>query len=136
MKNSLAKHKLTTLLLAAALLVSGCGARPTHSSYFIVAFLPGTPALSQLGVEAMGNAVRQAKSDRPRFIAIDGAVPEGGEPALERQRFDKLTADFVKAGIDAGLIRATLHPASDKDSAGLRDGFSVQLVYGAAPPPP
>jgi hypothetical protein len=123
-----------TLILACAL-VAACGSERTHSDYFIVAFLPGTPAPSQEGVGALGNAVRQAGRHTPRFIAVDGTEPAGGaEPALEQQRAQAISDAFVKVGIDTRLIRTDLRPAAEKSYAERKDSFIVQLGYGDVKP--
>jgi hypothetical protein len=121
--------RLTTLILACAL-VASCGLGPTHSDYFIVAFLPGTPAPSEEGVDALGNAVREAGRSTPRFIAVDGTEPEGADPALEQQRAQAISAAFAKAGVDTRLIRTDLRPAAEKSYAERKDSFTIQLGYG------
>ena len=132
---SLITKRLTILILACAI-VAACGSTPTRSEYFIVAFLPGTPAPSQEGVEALGNAVRQAGRATPRFIAVDGVEPaEGAGPTLEQHRAQAILDAFAKAGIDSRLIRTDLRPAAEKRYAEMKDGFIVQLGYGEAPPP-
>jgi hypothetical protein len=133
MLNILTAKRLTILLLACALTAS-CGSKPTHSDYFIVAFLPGTPAPSEEGVAALGNAVRQAGRDAPRFIAVDGAEPAGAaEPALEKQRGQAIVDAFARAGIDRSLIHVDLRPATEKGYAERKDSFTVQLGYGEMP---
>jgi hypothetical protein len=121
--------RLTTLTLA-CVLVASCGSEPTHSDYFIVAFLPGTPAPSEEGVDALGNAVREAGHSTPRFIAVDGTEPEGGaDPALEQQRAQAISAAFAKAGVNTRLIRTDLRPAAEKSYAERKDSFTIQLGY-------
>jgi hypothetical protein len=127
--------RLTTLILACAL-VASCGSERTHSDYFIVAFLPGTPAPSQEGVEALGNAVREASRSTPRFVAVDGTEPAGGAgPTLEQQRAEAISDAFAKAGVDKRLIRTDLRPAAEKSYAERKDSFVVQLGYGDVTPP-
>jgi hypothetical protein len=129
-------NRLTTLILACAL-VASCGSERTNSDYFIVAFLPGTPAPSQEGVEALENAVREAGHGTPRFIAVDGTEPAGGAgPTLEQQRAQAIADAFAKAGINTRLIRTDLRPAAEKSYAERKDSFIVQLGYGDATPPP
>lgn len=135
MANSLITKRLTPLVFACAL-ATACKPVPTHSDYFIVAFLPGTPAPAQEGVEALGNAVRQAGRTSPRFIAVDGVEPaEGADAPLEKQRAQAIDDAFAKAGIDARLIRIDLRPAAEKNYAERKDSFVIQLGYGDAPPP-
>jgi hypothetical protein len=134
MTKSLIAKSLTILVLAGALL-AGCASEPVHSSYFIVAFVPGTPTPSQEGVEALGYAVGQATRDTPRFIAIDGSEPaDATGPDLEKQRAAAIFAAFAQAGVDGRIIRVDLHPAIGTSYSERKDGFVVQLGYGEAPP--
>ena len=126
--------RLTILALACALAAS-CGTEPPHSYYFAVAFLPGTPAPAEEGVEALGNAVRQASRAAPRFIAVDGVEPEGADPALEKARAQAIVAAFAKAGVDTRLIRTDIRPAEEKNYAERKDSFLIQLGYGPPQPP-
>jgi hypothetical protein len=134
MVNSLNTKTLTTLLLAGAL-AAGCGSSSRMgSNYYIVTFLPGTPALEQEGVEALGSAVKQAGRATPSSIAIEAAEPlDGTAPALETARAQAIIDAFVHAGIDARLIHTDLRPATDKAYAERKDGFEIQLRYGGAP---
>lgn len=129
--------KRLTILILACVFAASCGVvKSTHSNYFIVAFLPGTPAPAQEGVEALVNAVRQASRDTPRAIAVDGVEPAGGaEPALEKQRAQLIIDTFAKAGVDTRLIHVDLRPAAEKRYDAMKDGFVIQLAYGDLPPP-
>jgi hypothetical protein len=137
MPKSLHLKKLIILLLASAL-VAACGtpAPRIGSRYYVVVFLPGTPAPGQEGVEALGNAVKQAARAAPRAIAIQAVEPAGGaEPVLEQARAQTIIDAFVRAGVDAHLITTDLLRATDKGYAERKDGFEIQLRYGEAPPP-
>jgi hypothetical protein len=137
MPKSLHLKKLIILLLAGAL-AAACGAPAPRigSRYFVVVFLPGTPAPGQEGVEALGNAVKQAARAAPRAIAIQAVEPSGGaEPVLEQARAQTIIDAFVRAGVDAHLITTDLVHATDKGYAERKDGFEIQLRYGEAPRP-
>ena len=128
-------RRLTTLIFA-CMLATACRTVPIHSDYFVVTFLPGTPAPSQEGVEALGNAVRQAGRSTPRAIAVDGVEPPGDvDAALEKRRAQVIVDAFAKAGIDTRLIRTDLRPAADKSYIESKDGFAIQLRYGDVPKP-
>lgn len=123
-------RKLTALVLVCAFAAS-CSTQSPRSIYFIVAFLPGTPAPSQEGVEGLGSAVNQVERSRPAFIVIDGVEPEsGGSAGLERSRAQAIVDAFVRSGIDLRTIRTDLHHA-DKQAYGARkDTLLIQLGYG------
>lgn len=128
--------KKLTLLCALAAPLAGCGSGPPHSDYYIVAFLPGTPAPSEPGLEALDNAVQEAVHAPPRLIAIDGAAPAGEtEPGLVKQRTDAVFAAFAKAGVDTTHVRFDIHPMAEKDYAERKDSLIVQLAYGTPPRP-
>ena len=135
MADSLIAKRLTTLLCA-CMLTTACKATPAYSDYFVVAFLPGTPAPSQEGVEALRNAVRQASRSMPRAIAVDGFQPaSGSDPPLEKQRAQAILDAFAKAGVNMRLVHIDLRPADEKSYAESKDSFAIQLAYGAAPKP-
>lgn len=126
--------KRLTLFFGAALLLAGCflvAPEGPYSHYFIVAFLPGTPALSQPGLEALGDAVSEARRSTPREIVIHGAAPEGApEPELEKQRTDAVFAAFAKANIDTRLIHVVLRPATEKGYEERKESLIIQFAYG------
>ena len=51
------------------MLTLACGTGLPHTDYFIVTFLPGTPAPSEAGLDAIDNAVRQAERRTPGSVA-------------------------------------------------------------------
>jgi len=123
-------RRLTILILAGASLF-GCGHEPPHSDYYMVAFLPGTPAPSDEGETGLDNAVREAGRHTPRFIAVSGSVPSAGAaPVLAQQRLDAITHAFVTEGVNPGLIRTELRPMPDEDYQRRKDSFTIQLEYG------
>jgi len=134
MPKSLHLKKLMILLLA-GILAASCGGSPRSGSrYYVVTFLPGTPAPAQEGVEALDNAVKQAGRAPPRAIAIQAVEPPGGaEPALEKARAQAIIDAFVRAGVDPRLISTDLGSATDKSYDARKDGFEIQLRYGEAP---
>lgn len=126
-----AAKRLTPVLLTAALL-GGCSSTPPHSDYFMVPFVPGTPAPSETGLSAINGAINAAKRTPPTFIIIDGAVAPGtAEPTLEKERADAVFAAFAKAGVDTRRIKVELRPSSEKGYEERKDSLIVQLAYGS-----
>jgi hypothetical protein len=118
------------------MLTLACGDRPDHTDYFIVTFLPGTPAPSDAGVDALGHAVGQAGRRRPTAIAVTGtAPPDGPVPALVQQQADAIADAFTKAGIDARLIHTQIIPGPQTAYDERKDSFTVGLDYGNLPQP-
>jgi hypothetical protein len=118
---------LMALSLAGAL--AACGTTPPHSEYFVVSFMPGMPAPTDEGVDALGNAVAGARNSRPREVVIEiAAPPQGGEPALDDARVAAITKEFARRGIDAGTIHA--EPRHVDNYAAEQDTVIVRLVYG------
>ncbi|HUB95419.1 MAG TPA: hypothetical protein VL993_05850 [Stellaceae bacterium] len=116
------------------MLTLACGTSQPHTDYFMVTFLPDTPAPSESGLDAIDNAVRQAQRQRPQSIAITGTAPSQDDiPPLEKQRADGITAAFVKAGIDARLIHTTIRPDPQVAYDQGKDSFTVGLDYGNLP---
>jgi type IV pilus biogenesis protein CpaD/CtpE len=122
-------------LAGAAGVLAGCGSTPApHSEYFVITFLPGTPAPAEEGVAALGNAVNDARHSRPREVTIVGAEPsEGAEPALAAARAKAIEAEFTKAGIDPKTIHIAINPALEQDYAARENSFIVTLAYGTPP---
>jgi hypothetical protein len=107
-----------------------CGANVPHTDYFMVTFLPDTPVPSDAGQDAIGNAVRQAGRQRPNSIVVAGSSPPGGPvPALAQQRADAIVDAFVKAGVDARLIRKDITPRPEAGYTERKDSFTVGLDY-------
>lgn len=128
-------RRLTTLALA-AFLIAGCRSKSPRSDYFIVAFLPGTPALSQEGVAALRNAVEQARDRPPRSISISGVTAAGGgTPTLAQQRAGAISQAFLKDGVAAGALHTDISPLDEKGYGERKDSFIVQLAYGDMPQP-
>lgn len=122
--------RLTVLVFATLLAACGSGG-PPHSDYFVVTFLPGMPAPTQEGLEALDNAARAAGRDRPSFIAVSGALPATGPtPALTQQRLDAIAKAFVANGVNPALMRIELSKFDAKAYVQHEDGFIVQLTYG------
>jgi hypothetical protein len=119
--------KLMALPLAGAL--AACGTTPPHSEYFVVSFLPGTPSPSAEGVDALGNAVADARGSHPREVVIEiAAPPPGGEPALDNARVAAIAKEFTLRGIDANTIHA--EPRHVDNYAAEKDTVVVRLAYG------
>jgi hypothetical protein len=118
------------------MLTLACGTALPHTDYFIVTFLPETPAPSEAGLGAIDNAVRQAGRRTPGSIAVTGsAPPDGPVPPLEQQRADAISAAFIKAGIDARLIRSVINPATADAYEQRKDSFTIGLDYGKVSQP-
>ena len=128
-------QRLTVLVLTAAL-VAACGSDvQPHSDYFVVAFLPGTPAPSQEGLEALDRAAEAAGLHRPSFIALSGAIPATGPvPAVTQQRVDAITKAMVDKGVNAALLRVDLRQFDTKGFAERKDSFIIQLAFGTLSP--
>jgi hypothetical protein len=113
------------------MLTLACGTGLPHTDYFVVTFLSGTPAPSDAGLDAIANAVHQAERRTPGSIAITGsAPPDGPVPSLEQQRADAITAAFIKAGIDARLVRTVINPDTAAAYEQRKDSFTIGLDYG------
>jgi len=127
--------RLTLLLCLCALLVA-CGSDDLpHSDYFIVGFLPNTPALSDGGLDALDHAVRQAGRHAPSSIAVSSAAPESGVlPELAQQRIAAITQAFVRGGVDLRLVRNETRTYDAKSYAALKDSVILQLGYGMPAP--
>jgi hypothetical protein len=125
--------------VAAVILVGlglvACGSREAaHSDYFIVTFLPGLPAPSDQGVEAIASAAREAGRHTPSFIEISAAQPADGAPsALTQQRLDAVQQALVRDGVDQRLVRTTFHAYPDKEFDARKDSFLLDLAFGVAP---
>ncbi len=121
--------RLTILILASVL--AGCGShQPPHSDYFVISFVPNTPAPSQEGLQALANATREAHHSTPDFIAIEGAVPaQSPVPAQMQQRLAAVTQAFVHDGVDARLIRMQTQSYDPKSYDERKDSLVVQLAY-------
>jgi len=118
------------------MLTLACGTGQPHTDYFVVTFLSGTPAPSESGLDAIDNAVRQAERQTPGSIAVAGAAPpEGPVPPLEQQRADAISAAFIKAGIDARLIRTVITPDPAAAYEERKDSFTIGLDYGKVSQP-
>jgi hypothetical protein len=124
--------KRLTLLAFLCGLAAACGANEApHSDYFVVTFLPNTPAPSQAGLDALDHAVRQAVRHVPAFIGLSGAAPEDGAvPELTQQRIAAITEALVRGGVDPHLIRDETRPYDAKSFAARKDSFILQLAYG------
>jgi hypothetical protein len=113
------------------MLTLACGTGQAHTDYFIVTFLPGTPAPSDAGLDAINNAVRQAGRQTPGSIALRGsAPPDGPVPPLQQQRADAIAAAFIKAGIDARLVQTVINPDPAAAYEQRKDSFTIGLDYG------
>jgi hypothetical protein len=113
------------------MLTLACGTGLAHSDYFIVTFLAGTPAPSDTGLDAIDNAVHRAVRQTPGSIAVIGsAPPDGPVPPLQQQRADAITAAFIKAGLDARLIRTAINPDPTAAYEQRKDSFTIGLDYG------
>ncbi|MGH7091327.1 MAG: hypothetical protein ACREFQ_20740 [Stellaceae bacterium] len=114
-----------------AALLAACGSTaPPHSEYFVIEFLPGTPAPSGAGVDALGAAVADAKRAPPARIVIEGAKPaDGVEPVIERQRTEAVFAAFARGGVDTKRIEVRLLPTTPQGYAQRRDSLIVRLGY-------
>lgn len=128
--------KRLTLLLCVCALLAACGFdAPPHSDYFIVSFLPNTPAPSDAGLDALDHAVKQAGRHAPSFIAVNSAAPDGGALSeLAQQRIAAISQAFVKGGVDLRLIRNETRTYDAKSYAALKDSVILQLGYEAPPP--
>lgn len=132
---TLITRRLTVLFCVCALLAA-CGSDDLpHSDYFVVGFLPNTPALSDGGLDALDHAVKQAGRRAPSFIVVSAAVPESGTlPELAQQRIAAVTQAFVRGGVDLRLIRNETRAYGAKSYAERKDGVILQLAYGTPPP--
>jgi hypothetical protein len=144
MRTIFAVKRLTFLAVAAmglagcgpysCLLTLACGTNVPHTDYYMVTFLPDTPAPSEAGIDAIANAVHQAGRRTPQSIAVTGSAPPGAPvPPLEQQRADVIADAFIKAGIDARLIRKEITPRPEASYAEHKDSFTVGLDYGNLP---
>jgi hypothetical protein len=120
--------KSLTITVCAGLLAA-CGSHDApHSDYFVVNFLPNTPAPSQEGLQALANATREAGHDTPDFITVVGALP--AQAAQTQQRLAAITQAFVHDGVDARLLRPQMRPSDAKSYAESKDSYVIQLAYG------
>jgi hypothetical protein len=124
------------LLAITVVLVAGCGSGPPHSDYFIVTFVPGTPALSDAGTTALDNAVNEAKRDHPGMVNINVVVPAQVTDAasLAQQRIEFLTQAFLKGGIAITVLHADIGTVDDQNFALRKDSAIVKLGFGISAP--
>jgi len=124
--------KRLIVLFCLCALASACGSDELpHSDYFVVGFLPNTPAPSDAGLDALDHAVKQAGRHSPAFIALTSAAPESGDLAeLTQQRIAAVTQAFVRGGVDLRLIRNETRAYDAKSYAARKDSVILQLGYG------
>lgn len=123
--------RLTVLFLVCVLAAACASDEAPHSDYFVITFLPNTPAPSNAGVEALGNAARQAGRHAPAFIAVSAAAPDRADLSeLTLQRIAAITQAFVREGVDLRLIRTETLPYDANSYGARKDSFIVQLAYG------
>lgn len=125
--------KALTIALS-CILAAGCGSEPPHSNYYIISFLPGTPAPAQEGIEALDIAVKAALGNHPSSVAVDAAEPPQGEGVLARQRANVVVDAFTKAGIASSRVHVQLTPSDEKSYEARKDTLIVQLLYGEESP--
>jgi hypothetical protein len=128
---------MRSLLLVLTLLVlAGCSSpEPPHSDYFVVSFAAGEATLDPPAQAALERAVRDAKSGRPRAVAIKAYfAADGGGRELCDARLQAVQQALVGAGTPSSLIHLMPTALDGATLERLGNGVVVQIERGEPPP--